>query len=98
VAESGSAIPGGAWAFRYKIAGKVIELGLRPVADRSLSQARELAGKMRTKSADGKDPARLVRVKRDPNTMTFKACAKELIGAKRSGWRNVKHAQQWETP
>lgn len=84
-----------AWVFRYKLAGKVIELGLGPVADRSLSQARELAGRMRTELADGRDPAPLVRVKRDPAAMTFKACAKGLIEAKRSGWRNAKHVKQW---
>ena len=27
---------------------------------------------------------------------TFRDCALELIRSKRSGWRNVKHAQQWE--
>lgn len=36
------------WVFRYKIAGKVIELGLGPIANRSLSQARDLAARMRT--------------------------------------------------
>jgi integrase len=85
-----------AWVFRYKRAGEVIELGLGPVADRSLSQARELAGRMRTALADGRDPAPLVRVKRDSTALTFKNCAEALIEAKRSGWRNVKHVQQWE--
>jgi len=87
---------GRAWVFRYKLAGKVIELGLGPVAGRSLSQARELAGTMRTALADGKDPAALVRVKRDTAATTFKDCALALIESKRSGWRNVKHVQQWE--
>lgn len=86
---------GRAWVFRYKLAGKVVELGLGPVADRSLAQARELAGRMRTALADGKDPAALVRVKRDLAAMTFKDYALALIDSKRSGWRNVKHAQQW---
>ncbi len=84
------------WVFRYKLAGKVIELGLGPVADRSLAQARELAGRMRTELADGKDPALVVKVKRDPTAMMFKDYAKELIESKRSGWRNAKHVQQWE--
>ena len=84
------------WVFRYKIAGKVIELGLGPIANRSLSQARDLAAKMRTALADGKNPAPLVRVKHDPTVKTFKDCALELIKSKRSGWRNAKHAQQWE--
>jgi hypothetical protein len=85
-----------AWVFRYKIAGKVIELGLGSVANRSLSQARDLAGKMRTALADGINPAALVQVKRDPTAKTFKDCALELIESKRCGWRNAKHAQQWE--
>lgn len=84
------------WVFRYKLAGKAIELGLGPVDSRSLAQARELANKMRTAIADGKDPAILVRVKRDDKAMTFRDCALALIDSKRSGWRNAKHAQQWE--
>ena len=83
------------WVFRYKTGGKVIEIGLGPIADRSLLQARELAGRMRTELADGKDPAALVRVKRDPTVKSFKDCALDLIESKRKGWRNTKHVQQW---
>lgn len=83
-----------AWVFRYKSSGKVIELGLGPVADRSLAQARELAGKMRTALADGKNPAGLLN-RRDSQAKTFEDYAKELIENKRSGWRNAKHAAQW---
>lgn len=81
--------------FRYKLAGRTVEIGLGPVSDRSLSQARELAGRMRTALAGGEDPAGLVRVKRDGAAMTFREYAQELIAAKRSGWRNAKHAAQW---
>jgi integrase len=84
------------WVFRYKTAGKVIEIGLGPVADRSLAQAREVAAKMRTAMAEGMDPGTLVRVKRDTSAKTFKEYAKELIASKRAGWRNAKHVQQWE--
>lgn len=83
------------WVFRYKLAGRTVEIGLGPVSDRSLSQARELAGRMRTALAGGEDPAGLVRVKRDGAAMTFREYAQELIAAKRSGWRNAKHAAQW---
>jgi len=85
-----------AWVFRYKIAGKAIEIGLGAIGSRSLLEAREIAGGMRTAMINGKDPATLVRVKRDGSVMTFKNCALALIDAKRSGWRNAKHAQQWE--
>ena len=83
-----------AWVFRYKLAGKATEIGLSPVADRSLAQARKLAGEMRTALADGRDPATLIRVKRDI-TVTFAGYAAELIEAKRPSWRNAKHALQW---
>ena len=92
VRDSGSR----AWVFRYKFGGKTIELGLGPVDDRSLAQARELAGRMRTALADGQDPAMLAKVRRDPTAMTFKDCAEALIESKRAGWRNAKHAKQWE--
>lgn len=85
-----------AWVFRYKLAGRVIEIGLGPVTNRSLAQARELAAKMRTALADGKDPAVLVRAQRDTAAMTFKDCALALIDSKKAGWRNAKHVQQWE--
>jgi integrase len=99
VRDSGSR----AWVFRYKGGGKlsaggktkVNEIGLGPLADRSLAQARELAGRMRTELADGRDPADLLRAKRDPALMTFKKCAEGLIESKRAGWRNAKHAKQW---
>jgi len=85
-----------AWVFRYKIAGKATEIGLGAIGSRSLLEAREIAGGMRTAIINGRDPITLVRVKRDDNVMTFRHCAYALIDAKSSGWRNAKHAQQWE--
>jgi len=91
VREAGSR----AWVFRYKSAGKAIELGLGPVASRSLAQARELASKMRTAVADGKDPACELKQRFELTAMTFEDYAAGLIETKRSGWRNAKHAAQW---
>lgn len=91
VRETGSR----AWVFRYRLAGKTIEIGLGPLADRSLAQAREIAGKMRTELADGRDPANLIRVQRDQNAKSFKECAEALIASKKAGWRNAKHVKQW---
>jgi len=85
-----------AWVFRYKIAGKATEIGLGAISSRSLLEAREIAGGMRSAVVNGRDPITLVRVKRDDNVMTFRDCAYALIESKRSGWRNAKHAQQWE--
>lgn len=82
------------WVFRYKLAGKVTELGIGSKADRSLAQARKLAGEMRTALADGKNPAELI-YRFDTKAMTFADYAAELIETKRPGWRNLKHAEQW---
>jgi integrase len=83
------------WVFRYKLKGKVKELGIGSKDDRSLAQARDLAGKMRTALADGRDPVELLN-RRDAKALTFADYAKELIESKRAGWKNAKHAQQWE--
>ncbi len=64
---------------------------------RTLAEARDKAEQMRRAVADGTDPAGVIRVKPDSTAMTFKDCALALIEAKRPGWRNAKHAKQWET-
>lgn len=86
-----------AWVFRYKVAGKVREIGLGPLYTRSLAEARALAADMRRAVAAGTDPAALLRPAPadDAPVKTFADCAAELIEAKRPGWRNAKHAQQW---
>ena len=84
------------WVFRYKLSGKVTELGIGSKNERTLAQARDLASKMRSALANGKNPAALVRVKHVSTVKTFQECALELINVKRIGWRNAKHVQQWE--
>ncbi|OZB53893.1 MAG: integrase, partial [Thiomonas sp. 14-66-4] len=84
-----------AWVYRFKDKGRVRELGLGSVTVRTLKAARELAAEMRSAYADGRDPAELLRDDAKPLGMTFKQCAEALIEAKRPGWRNAKHAQQW---
>jgi integrase len=84
------------WVFRYKVAGKVTELGLGSINSCSLKQARDLASKMRNAINDGSDPALIIKPKLDFQAKSFKEYALELIDAKRPEWRNSKHAQQWE--
>jgi len=92
--------PGGsrAWVFRYKDAGKVRELGLGPTHSRGLAEARTIAAAMRNAILNGKDPATVLARTSSAaeKPKTFADCAGELIEAKRPGWRNAKHAQQWE--
>ena len=53
---------------------------------------------MRKSLANGRDPATLVpeRAGVPATTPTFRDCTEALIASKRPGWRNPKHAQQWE--
>ena len=86
------------WVFRYTRHGKVREIGLGGVHSRSLAVARSLASDMRTSLTNGGDPATVVpeRAGVPTATPTFRDCAAALIASKRPGWRNPKHAQQWE--
>jgi len=91
------------WVFRYRdrATGKHRDMGLGPVDDVSVVEAREKARKHRNELRDGVDPldhkkrerAELILAK--ANQITFKDCAGRYIEAHRAGWRNAKHASQW---
>jgi hypothetical protein len=82
------------WVFRYMAGGKVKQLGLGKTVERSLTDARDLADKMRRALVNGEDPA-LILTRRDPETMIFRLYAEELVGAKKEHFRNAKHGAQW---
>jgi integrase len=89
------------WVFRYRVAGKLREMGLGSLATWSLAEARERARKLRQLRGEGRDPlderragqlqARLEAAR----GMTFKECAEAYIAAHQAGWKNVKHREQW---
>lgn len=83
------------YKFRYKVAGKPIEIALGSAHDMPLSEARDMADDMRTAVRHGNDPRDVLKPKRDPNAMTFKAYADELIAQKKPHFRSEKHAKQW---
>lgn len=90
------------WIFRYGKNGKKHEIGLGPLRDIPLAKAREKALQCRLQILEGLDPleqrkARMLALKADAaQQITFKQCAEKLIHSKRGGWKNAKHAQQWE--
>jgi integrase len=93
------------WIFRYRdrITGKLRDMGLGPAWDVGLAEARERATELRRKLRDGQDPlavkhalkaeARTLHEKR----MAFGRCAELYIEVHRSGWKNPKHAAQWDS-
>ncbi|WP_215880498.1 tyrosine-type recombinase/integrase [Acidithiobacillus albertensis] len=85
-----------AWVFRYVVNGKPREIGMGAYPDLALKDARTKASDMRKAIADGTDPAHVIRPPIETKARTFQEVALETIEALRPGWRNVKHAQQWE--
>jgi integrase len=98
IAESGSKV----WLYRYKTHGKVREMGLGPIRDVSLAEARETAREARRLRRTGADPIdakrqRQAAAKLDSAKMvSFSQCAAAYIENHRASWRNEKHAAQWE--
>jgi integrase len=91
------------WLYRYKANGKVREMGLGPVRDVTLAEAREAAREARRLRRAGVDP---IDAKRDrkaaarldaARAVTFSQCAAAYIENHRSSWTNPKHAAQWES-
>lgn len=89
------------WAFRYKRAGKVREMGLGPYPDVSLKEAREKADKARKLLREGIDPIDHRQAERSAMlaarqvALTFEQCAAAFIAVKENEWKNAKHGAQW---
>jgi len=82
------------WVFHNMAGRKVRQLGLGTIVERDITAARALAQPIRKAVRDELDPAELLN-KRDPETMTFKGYAEELIEAKRPHFKSEKHCKQW---
>lgn len=99
------------WIFRYRMKGHLSskgkplarEMGLGSFADISLAEAREKARDARRQIADGLDPIGTKRAVGAaagatlPQSLTFEQAATKYISSHRAGWKNPKHADQWES-
>jgi len=90
------------WVFRFMLNGRARWMGMGPLHTVSLLEARKRASEHRLQRHDGIDPIEARRAERlkvrleAAKTITFKECAEGYIKAHRAGWRNGKHASQWE--
>lgn len=90
------------WIFRYTRNKRSREMGLGPLHTVSLAEARERARECRLLLLDGKDPldqkraGQLREQLEAAKAITFDQCAEAYIKAHRAGWKNAKHASQWE--
>ena len=89
------------WIFRFKRNGATRDMGLGPLRDVGLAEARELAKRARGQLRDGFDPIEVRKLRRSDaqldaaRTLSFDDAAAAYIAAHSPGWRNPKHRQQW---
>ncbi len=90
------------WVLRVMIAGKRRDLGLGAFPGVTLAAAREKAAAARDLIRSGVDPVEQAKAARSALAaeraalLTFEQCAAGYIKDNRKGWKNAKHAQQWE--
>jgi integrase len=88
------------WIFLYTLYGRTREMGLGSLDTIGLAEARVKAKECRNQLLDGNDPldvkAKKAGEHRLKQKMTFDACAEAYIETHKIGWRNPKHAAQWQ--
>ncbi len=97
--------PSGArsWIFRYQKSGRRRYMGLGGAATVTLAEARQKAAEARKLLGEGEDPIETARAQvvaaatRKANATTFREAANQYIAAHSTGWRNAKHAAQWQS-
>jgi integrase len=81
--------------------GTAREMGLGRYPDISLAEARLMAAEARRLKAKGVDPIANREAVRSQErleaarSVTFRYCAESYIAARKKGWKNAKHADQW---
>jgi Arm DNA-binding domain len=91
------------WVFRFTspVTGRERFMGLGPIADVALAQARDAAQEARALIREGKDPIESRKEQRTAakveasRSITFKAYAEQFISNREAGWKNADHRQQW---
>ena len=89
------------WVFRFTRAGKTREMGLGALHTVSLAEARIKAHTCRQSILNGLDPIQardalqMNALAAAAKTVTFRAASEAYIESHRTGWKSVKHAEQW---
>lgn len=90
------------WNLRVTIAGRRRDIGLGSADEVSLSAARAKAREIRDAVREGRDPIAERAARKDAlraaeaSRITFDDAARRYLAAKRTEFKNPKHAQQWE--
>jgi integrase len=90
------------WLLKYSMDKRAREMGLGSAFDFSLAEAREQRDTLRKLIKQGIDPLeqrkadKQAKMLERAKAITFRDACGRYIAANRSGWKNVKHAGQWE--
>jgi integrase len=90
------------WILKYSMQKRAREMGLGSAFDFDLADARDMRDRYRKLVKLGVDPIEhrktetAERTAEKAKAVTFKDAATRYIAANRSGWKNIKHASQWE--
>lgn len=90
------------WLLKFSMRKHAREMGLGSALDFSLADARDTRDKYRKLIKVGVDPIEhrkaeeAARAVESAKAITFKDACARFIAANRSGWKNIKHAAQWE--
>lgn len=82
------------WVLRVQRDKRRRDIGLGPVADVSLAEAREIVTEMRRQIRQGIDPV-AERQKARKTVPSFQDAALAVYSENKASWRNAKHAAQW---
>jgi integrase len=91
------------WVLKFSLRKKAREMGLGSAFDFSLAEARERRDALRKLIAQGVDPIEqrkaddAAKARERAKSITFEEACARYIAANRKGWKNIKHAGQWET-
>jgi integrase len=89
------------WVFRYSANGRDRYMGLGPLADVTLAEAREKALAARKLRLEGIDPIDARKAQRIASqleatkAMTFGACVNAYLQTHEAAWKNATHRHQW---
>jgi integrase len=90
------------WLLKFSMYKRAREMGLGSAFDFSLADAREMRDTLRKQIKLGIDPIEqrkaddAAKARDRAKAITFKEACARYIAANRSGWKNIKHAAQWE--
>jgi len=84
------------WILRTKIGNRRSDIGLGSYPAVSLAMAHSKATEAKESIKKGLDPIAEKKLRKNLVEWTFERCANEYIKLHRQGWKNDKHAQQWE--